>query len=200
MMKRFLAVALMALLLCAPVARAWGAWDQGMDLRPAQLSDGERQLLKLTGFDGRIYRYRADGDLRSVEINCYKLGADGAWIAMGGGGRCALEDAEGRLALSFDDLSEGLRVALEGGNGLFAFDHEIPAAGADDGLGREIRWAGDLPIEYEQEMPLAVQLFSDPEETAYCEAGDFERPQAFLEAGYEKVYALTLTFSRQAME
>ena len=113
MMKRIWALLLGVVLSVSLTACAENNLDQ-MYIEEAQLTEEEKNIAELLGLNQeyRLYDFSLDDTVKSMQINTYEL-IDGEWHIVAGGGGQAFEDAEGRLALGFDNLADGLRIAIQ---------------------------------------------------------------------------------------
>ncbi len=84
-----------------------------MYIEKAELTGQEENLAKLLGVNEnqRIYDFKLDDTVQTVRVNMYEL-KDGSWKLISGGGGQQFSDSRGRMALRFDKLSEGMRVAI----------------------------------------------------------------------------------------
>ena len=85
-----------------------------MYIEPAQLTEEEEKIAALLGLNTQqqIYDFVLDETVQSIQVNTYRL-IDGEWKLETGGGGQAFSDATGRIALSFERLDEGIRIAIQ---------------------------------------------------------------------------------------
>ena len=88
--------------------------EEKMYIEPAQLTEEEEEIALLLGLntEQRIYDFTLDESVQSIQVNTYRL-MDGEWKLEAGGGGQAFSDTEGRIALGFERLDEGIRIAVQ---------------------------------------------------------------------------------------
>ena len=81
-------------------------------IQPAQLTQEEQALVDLMGRDAacRLFEFDTGGVVSRVRIQVYQL-TDGAWDKVSGVSSPILEE-RGRVALNFDNMQDGLRMAV----------------------------------------------------------------------------------------
>lgn len=199
MKKCFLLIWIAAvLLLCGCQAKE----QEGMYLEPAQLNDQESAIAKLLGAntDQLILDFSLDETVRSVHLNTYEL-IDGEWSPINGGGGMLMEDAKGRMALGFDVIPDGMRIAIQSENHSHSSSHKSSEQMDVEGMGRSTsRMASRLNVEYEKECAVACQIITSKNEIHSYDTDYFEDPSRFAEHGYEHVYAVTIMFSQKPLQ
>ena len=160
-MKRIWALLLGVVLSVSLTACAENNLDQ-MYIEEAQLTEEEKNIAELLGLNQeyRLYDFSLDDTVKSMQINTYEL-IDGEWHIVAGGGGQAFEDAEGRLALGFDNLADGLRIAIqsEHNNGSTSYFKE--SENDITGMGYATSVLSDKQeIVYDQEIPLVIQIIT----------------------------------------
>ncbi len=106
------------LLLCVALSFTLSACAESdlnqMYIEEAQLTKKEKNIAELLGLNQeyRLYDFFIDDTVKSMQINTYEL-IGGEWHIVAGGGGQAFEDSEGRLALGFDNIADGLRIATQ---------------------------------------------------------------------------------------
>lgn len=199
MKRAFAMIALLALVLSGCGAEA----VPPMYIQPAELNEEEAAVAKLLGADTEqhLFDVALDGTAKKVSVNTYKL-KDGAWELISGGGGMSLKDGvkKGRMAFGFRDLRGEYREALQFGEDFTAVTYGSPEEEAEDGLGCTTSLlAGRAAIVYEQEIPIAIQINTAKNEVRSYNPEYFFRPEEYEKLGYEHVYALTVTFSQEAL-
>ncbi len=113
MVKRVWALLPCVLLSVSLSACAENDLDQ-MYIEKAKLTEEEKNIAELLGLNQeyRLYDFQLDDTVKSMQINTYEL-IDGEWHIVVGSGGQAFEDLDGRLALGFDNLADGLRIAVQ---------------------------------------------------------------------------------------
>lgn len=202
-MKRKLSILLsfiLVLLLCACQS---AQSESEMYIEPAKLTEEELAISKLLGLNAeqRILDFKVDETVQVMDIRAYEL-IDGQWDPFigGPGGGMAFSDAEGRIALDFDKIPEGLRMAVQsknhsGSNRITREEMEALAG---------MSWTTSLlsertQIVYEREIPLAIQIITAKNEVRSFDTSYFFQPEIYEEYGYEHVYAVTVLFSQQPL-
>lgn len=201
--KRYISLllaALMAFTLAACGARDGEAEEtgSGMTIAPAQLSQEETALLELldVGTDAqRIFDYQVEG-AKSVRLRAYEL-AGNEWNCVVHG---AVEAAngEGRVALTFGKMAEGVRMAYSDGSGIYSREFTMEAGDISGITFATSALTGQTPIELDKEIPLVLQIGTSQGEFSTYSVDYFDMPRELAKHGYEHVYAITVTFSAQA--
>ena len=191
-----LAAVLLALALfgCAPK-------EAQMVLEKAQLDEREEKIAELLGADADqlLYDFTLDDSVKSLQVNTYQL-VDGAWEMVSGGAQ-AFSDPKGRLALGFVNLAQGLRVALQSEAGTDASKYETNQQEDYSGMARATSSRCErTEIAYGQEIPLVLQVLTTQNAVSTYETDMFFEPQRYEAAGYEHVYAVTITFFQEEVK
>lgn len=192
----------MMLLLCAAVLCvslcACSANSGQMYIEAAKLDNQAESVMQLLG-KGHLYDFRLDGNMKSMQINAYEL-IDGQWSMITGGGMAVSGD-KGRLGITFDQIGDGLRVAVQSGS-----ENSVTAYSKDTGRNEKpmarlsCMLSGRKAVNYEQEIPLAVQIIAAGSAASPEGVEGFFTPEIYAGKGYEHVYALTVIFSTAALE
>ena len=171
-----------------------------MFIEPAQLTDKEKDIADLLGLGKAsiLYDFTLDDTVRSMQINVYEL-IGGEWSLMAGGGGQAFTDTQGRIALGFESLAQGMRIAVqsEHSGGSTTNEREDDSGAAPMGMATATL-AEKKEITYAQEIPLAVQIHTAQNEVHSYTPDSFFTPEEYEKHGYEHVYALTISFSQAA--
>ena len=173
-----------------------------MYIEPAQLTEEEEKIAALLGLDTqqKIYDFVLDETVQSIQVNTYRL-MDGEWKLEAGGGGQVFSDVEGRVALSFERLDEGLRIAVQsehtGGSTEYKSEH-------NEDLDKLCSYATSVLSEktefvYEEEIPLAVQIITSKNEVVSYQVDYFNSPEEYEKFGYEGVFAITIRFSQKTV-
>lgn len=167
--------------------------------RKAELTPEEENICRLLGADpgGAIFDYAADETVRSLHLTVYHLSPEGVWEPLGLGGRYALELPAGRIALTFDRLPEGMRIALQTENGTSASSHTAGETGNFSDMSAATALAADTAeILYGTEIPPAVQVITAQNAVISYDPSVFFEPERYLSHGYEHVYTITALFCK----
>lgn len=202
--KRYIALllaALMALALTACGAALKKDKKASMTIAPAQLSEEERQLAELLalGMDSyRIFDFQAK-DAKSLEFNVYEL-ADGEWSRLPGGGGVGLSAEDGRIALTFGKMTDGVELTVQAGGANYSASVQIEPKDNVSGMTFATSSLDDAAaIELEQEIPLVLQVVTSKNEVRMYKVDYFGMPRELGKQDYEHVYAVTVTFSAQEL-
>lgn len=179
-----------------------GSSTKSMTIQPAKLTKEEENIAKLLDDNApqHIFDFTVDDTIESFKVNVYRL-EDGQWELVSGAGGQAYEDSSGRLALTFDNLGEKLRVSIQGENdGGSSFYEREPESIIKEASGNAyMLLAGSTTIEYEKEIPLAIQVFSSEQNFSVFEVDSFYHPEEYASQNYAGVYAVTICFSRETL-
>lgn len=199
-MKRV--ISLLFCLLLAVSLTACGK-SKFMYIEPAKLTEDEENTAELVGSDALnlIYDFRLDDTVETMQLSVYEL-VDGAWEHAFYNGTGQFIDSKGRIALGFDDISYGMRIARQGehNGGADGYEREkepdaAHMAKATAVLGQRTEFV------YDQEIPLIIQAQTSQKGSAsvfrsFCVDHFFE-PEYFEGYGYDHVYAVTILFSQK---
>lgn len=145
-----------------------------------------------------IYDFKLDNNVRSVQVNTYEL-INGAWKLVSGGGQ-AFSDDKGRLALGFENLAQGLRVALQSEHNSGSTQYSTEPTEDFTGMARATSILNDLTeITYEQEIPLVIQILTAQNSVSSYNVEYFFTPDEYEKHGYEHIYAITIRFSQKTV-
>lgn len=199
--KRYLSLllaALMGLTLAGCGAALKKDKKASMSIQPAQLSEEETALLELLDIDPAdycLFDFQVKG-AQSVRLRAYEL-ADGEWNCVVHGAHEAT-DGEGQIALTFEKMTEGGRMAYRDGSGTFAQEFTMEADGTAGMTFATSTLTGSAKIELEQEIPLVIQIVTSKNEIRSYDVTYFGMPREYTKQGYEHVYAITVTFTAKA--
>ena len=176
--------------------------EEKMYIEPAQLTEEEEEIASLLGLntEQRIYDFTLDESVQSIQVNTYRL-MDGEWKLEAGGGGQAFSDVEGRIALSFERLDEGLRIAIQSEHtgGATEYNSERKEDLNEIGSFATSVLSEKTEFEYEEEIPLAVQIITSKNEVVSYQVDYFHSPEEYEKLGYEGVFAITVRFSQKTV-
>ena len=159
-----------ALLLCVVMSISLSACAENnldrMYIEEAQLTEEEKNIAELLGLNQeyRLYDFSIDDTVKSMQINIYEL-IDGEWHIIAGGGGQAFEDSEGRLALGFDNVADGLRIAVQSEHNSGSTSYFKESKNDITGMGYATSTLSDKQkIVYDQEIPLVIQIITSKNE------------------------------------
>lgn len=169
-------------------------------IEPAQLNEDEEKMAQLLGGKAGqyIYDFSADDSVSSLRIRTWKL-EDGEWTQWLVD-RQMLTESSGRIALSFDDITMGCRIAVQTGSGFSATSGDREADEELSAMSRTTSYLTEREeITYDKEIPLAVQIFTDKDSVSSYDVKYFEHPEEYEKLGYEGVFAVTVCFSQEPL-
>ena len=176
------------------------ARETEMYIEPALLNEDEKKMAQLLGgMDGQhIFDFSVDDSVQSLRIKLWKL-EDGEWTDWQAD-RQMLIEGSGRIALGFEDITEGCRIAVQTGSDFSASSGSREADEALEGMGRTTAYLSQRrEIEYDKEIALAIQTFTDKNEVISYDPEYFEHPEEYEKLGYEGVFAITACFSQEPL-
>lgn len=173
-----------------------------MYIEPAQLTEEEEKIATLLGLNTQqpIYDFVLDETVQSIQVNTYRL-IDGEWKLETGGGGQAFSDTTGRIALSFERLDEGSRIAIQSEHSGGSTEYESEG---DEELNEIGSYSTSILSEktefaYEEEIPLVVQIITSKNEVVSYQVDYFHSPKEYEKFGYEGVFAITVRFSQKTV-
>lgn len=205
-MKRGIVILTAALLLalagCGQGVEQDGKTAEGneMYIEPAQLNEDEKKMAQLLGgMEGQtIFDFSADDTVRSLIITTWKL-EDGQWVEYMLDSQ-RLDESSGRIALSFEDLTAGCRIAVQTQSGFSASTRHGEADEELEGMGCTTAYLPQRKeIEYGEDIALVIQTFTDKNEVISYDPDYFEHPEEYEKLGYECVFAVTACFSQEPL-
>ena len=173
-----------------------------MYIEPAQLTEEEENIAELLELNTkyRIFDFVLDDTVQSIQVNTYRL-MDGEWKLETGGGGQAFSDANGRIALGFERLDEGIRSAIQSEHigGATEYKSERSEDLKEIGGYATSVLSEKTEIVYEEEIPLVIQVITSKNEVAAYQPDYFHYPERYEELGYEGVFAVTIRFSKKTL-
>lgn len=163
-------------------------------LTSSPLTEEENRFLSLVGSDAILYDYEASADEVSVSVTSYQV-ENGQLRELNTIELPTPCGRTGRIAVSFNKMVEGFRVAVETNEKVNSLG--IDAGGKFPENTACVSWmAGFQGQEYAygQEVPLVSQVSSSKDTTESISAEDLlNHPEQFADADYEGIYLMTLT-------
>lgn len=176
--------------------------EEKMYIEPAQLTEEEEKIASLLGLNTkqRIVDFAVDETVQSIQVNTYRL-LDGEWKLEAGGGGQAFSDITGRIALDFERLDEGNRIAIqsEHTDGSTEYKSECNKDLNEIGSFATSVLSEKTEIVYEEEIPLVVQIITSKNEVVSYQVDYFHSPEEYEKLGYEGVFAITVRFSQKTV-
>mgnify|MGYP000031610531 CR=1 FL=1 len=176
------------------------AKNEGMYVEPAQLTQEEEEIAELLGLntEHRIFDFVLDDTVQTVSVHVYEL-ENGGWSQISGGGGLDFSDCtSGRIALGFDRIASGVRIALQSDKNKSITSYKTETE--EESLGRATTVLHDrTEVVYDQEIPLVLQIETAKNEIRSYDVSYFNSPEEYEKAGYEHVYAITILFSQEAL-
>lgn len=206
-MKRGIVLLMAALMLLALSGCGQGGEQEGktvegneMYIEPAKLNEDEKKMVQLLGgMEGQtIFDFSADDTVRSLIITTWKL-EDGQWVEYMLDSQ-RLDESSGRIALSFEDLTAGCRIAVQTQSGFSASTRHGEADEELEGMGCTTAYLPQRKeIEYGEDIALVIQTFTDKNEVISYDPDYFAHPEEYEKLGYEGVFAVTACFSQEPL-
>lgn len=191
-------VGLLSMVGCSDIEKT----AEKMYIEPAQLTEEEEKIAALLGLDTqqKIYDFVLDETVQSIQVNTYRL-MDGEWTLETGGGGQAFSDAVGRIALSFERLDEGIRIAIQSEHTDGSTEYNSERNEDLNGIGSYTTsiLSERTEFAYEEEIPLAVQIITSKNEVVSYQVDYFNSPEEYEKFGYEGVFAITVRFSQKTV-
>ena len=186
---------LLVFTLCLVLLTGCDKKEEPMTFFPASFTQKEADLLSLLGKenDQYIYDFILDKDVKNMDIVVWKL--DGKEWAEHHSMSRQFVDEKGRLSFEFDNISEGIRIALQSKNNSGHTNFE--------GEKKPYRMAvatsfleNTSTIEYGKEIPVAVQIATSKNMVTSYGVEYFHTPEEYAKLNYEEVYAVTVKFEK----
>ena len=193
-MKKLIVLLLALLLLSGCTA----ATKSKPSIRPADLTESEQALLRMFGlnYPRQVFDFTAPEGAVGVIIRRQQL-VEGEWVATKHYLR--VDGKTGRIAISFDQLADGLRCAIQQeGNAEATSVTRQGTATQNFTSTAMITLSADTEAALDVEIPLLVQVHTDdlaitsPRINAYPDAAAF--------SAYDEVYVVTAAFTDKELE
>lgn len=196
MMKKALCILLTCGLMVS--LSACNGKKEKMYIEPAHLSEKEENVGRLLGLntDYAIYDFALEDGVQTMEVRTCQL-TDGKWEAISDGAQ-AFEDTEGRIALNYEKIAGGVRIAVQSDNEDGATSY-VPDIEDDFSQMSVLTTKLDdrTEIIFDREIPLVLQIMTSKNEIRSQSMEQFFDPDSLEEQGYEHVYAITVRFSQK---
>jgi methionine synthase I (cobalamin-dependent) len=172
-----------------------------MQIGPAELTEQESQIVKLIqDKNNAIFDYTINSNIKSVTVVCYKLDENGKWVANVGPSSIPVKESTGRMALSFENLADGYRVAIQESDNMSANKIETAEKIDTKGKSSATSYASSESIECEKEIPLAIQVFTSKNGISSHGVEYFNNPEEYQKREYDDVYVIAIKFSKSELE
>lgn len=171
-----------------------------MYIEPAQLNGDEKKMAQLLGgMEGQsVFDFSVDDKVQSLIITTWKL-ENGQWVEYMLDSQ-RLDESSGRIALGFEDITAGCRIAVQTGSGFSASTRHGEADEELEGMGCTTAYLPQRKeIEYGEDIALVIQTFTDKNEVISYDPDYFEHPEEYEKLGYEGVFAVTACFSQEPL-
>ena len=171
-----------------------------MYIEPAQLNEDEKKMAQLLGgMEGQsVFDFSVDDKVQSLIITTWKL-EDVQWVEYMLDSQ-RLDESSGRIALSFENLTAGCRIAVQTQSGFSASTRHGEADEELEGMGCTTAYLPQRKeIEYGEDIALVIQTFTDKNEVISYDPDYFEHPEEYEKLGYEGVFAVTACFSQEPL-
>lgn len=168
------------------------------NIKQKSLTKEETNLLKLMGLDdkSRVYDYNLDKDVKSIHINIYTLDENLKWQS-NGSMSSNVNSLNGTIGVLKDD-NERLQVSYKDQDEISIFKSNLDVYDDIKEKSRSIWWNDKANIEYEKEIPLAIQVITSSNEIRSFSGESFYEPDRLK--GHDEVIALTVKFSKTELE
>lgn len=201
--KRIL-LGMMALLLVFAITGCGGQEAvAGMRIQPAALAEEETNIVSLLhagGQDSQIFDYNVGNKARSIVFTTYKLDKNGKWVTRFGPSSFALMGTTGRIAISFDNIDNGIKISMQDESGTTGSSTNPGQKSNTEGMGMFTSSADIVDIEYDKEIPLVMQVFSPGDDMSSGEVDAFYHPEKLLGNGYDAVFVVVIKFSKEGLQ
>lgn len=171
-----------------------------MYIEPAQLNGDEKKMAQLLGgMEGQsVFDFSVDDKVQSLVITTWKL-EDGQWVEYMLDSQ-RQDESSGRIALGFENLTAGCRIAVQTQSGFSASTRHGEADEELEGMGCTTAYLPQRKeIEYGEDIALVIQTFTDKNEVISYDPDYFEHPEEYEKLGYEGVFAVTACFSQEPL-
>ena len=189
---------LLPLLLCLMLLTGCAA---SPTLRPAKLTGDEQALLRMfdLNYPGQVFDFTAPKGTVGVILRIQHL-QEGVWVASSY--YLHAEEGTGRIAVSFDNLADGLHCAIlqRGEVESTSAARKTAASDLPGTMHATQRLSSAVPAVLNEEIPLVVQLHQEGSEMPLQGGSLADYPHADAFAAYDHVYAVTATFTDQPLE
>lgn len=165
----------------------------------ADMNEDEKNLIELLGVEDefKIFDFVVDENIRSIQLNTYEL-KNGEWNLMVGGGGQSFTDTKGRLSIKYDNIANGVKKSIQSEHTGGGDSYEVIAPQDLSDYSRvESIFSGEKRIEYDKEIPLAVQIFASENNINSNGVDSFYNPD--LIKNYDYAYAITVMFSEKTL-
>jgi len=175
----------------------------GMRIQPAALTESETNIVTLLrqadGQVSQMYDYSVEDSVQSVVFTTYKLDENGEWVTRFGPSSFALQATTGRIVILFDNIDDGMKIAMQDNTGTVGSRIDPGHKSNLSEMGRVTSFADIVDIEYDKEIPLAMQVFSSGDMIS-AEVDGFYHPEKLLESGYDEVFVVVIEFSTEGLQ
>ena len=204
--KRFIYIFLIIIMSALYTSCASQSAQSEMSIRKAELTEEELRMAQLIGaqsalsdITNSIFDFSVDESVEKLQLNTYRLN-DGEWELISGGGGEAFEDTEGRIALNFGNIGDGMRIAIQSENTSSSTDWKTSEPQNLDGVSTATSYLTEVTkIEYEKEIPLVVQISTKANSISSYGMEYFYSPEKYEGQEYESIYAVTVRFSQEKL-
>jgi hypothetical protein len=174
-----------------------------MRIQPAVLTPNETSLIELINSSDQsshIFEYNVDSNAQTVAITAYKLDDEGKWVARFGPSSFAMQATTGRIAISFDNIDDGMGIAMQDNTGTVGSSMDPGQKSNLSEMTRVSSFADIVDIEYDKEVPLAMQVFSSDGDMISGAMDTFYHPEKLLKSGYDEVFVVVIEFSKKDLQ
>lgn len=172
-----------------------------MKIQSAEFTEEQTELLALLGVNttSKLYDYTIDDTIKTVKFDFYTLDSNLKWKEDGGFSTQVDSDSPtGKIILSNPDINGNIRIAWKNEKGVSTWNSASKVYKHTDGLSSSISWGETTEIIPEQEIPLAIQIFTDKDSFSGYDASSFYDTDKLKD--HNVVTAVTVTFSKHTMD
>ncbi len=187
-MKKILIGAASVLLLLALLFWYYRAEPEPMEIVPV----GEEAL-------GMRFDFTADPAVEHLIFSVYRLTA-GEWMLQeAAGDRWTVYTVHGTIHLPANSFAEPVILRASCGKSQLAFQYQAPTRMLDGLDYLNVYRSEPVPMAYDQEIPLMIQILPREETDFSCDVDAFFHPETFKQVDYEGVYAITVKFLNESL-
>lgn len=168
-----------------------------INIKLAALTEEEEKIINLFGHneDSKVYDYTIDESITTIHVKKYILDDNLEWTETDKSGT-VVKSLEGRIAFTLNETGD-LRVGFQE-NGISSSWGKNSEINIDASTSiRSTSWFDGADIIYEEEIPLAIQIFTNSDVVTNYSTDGFYHTEKL--EGHDKVIAITITFSQDQL-
>lgn len=175
--------------------------NQEFFIQQAKLSESEKNIVQLVKGEKQdaIFDFKVDNKVKGLQVHIYKL-KDSQWELVQEGS-VPMSNSNGRIAVLCEKMSSGFDIAVQEEQGIERITWQGEKQENHDNMGYYRSTLSErTAIEYEQEIPVFIQIMTSKKEVNSYIVDSFFEPERFAKEGYEGVYAVTVSFLSQSLD